>query len=490
MGQVLYRKYRSKSLNDIIGQEHITTTLQRAIESNRIAHAYLLTGPRGVGKTSVARIIAHNINHLAYDDDSPHIDIIELDGASNGRIDEIRELRDMVYVAPVELKYKVYIIDEVHMLSLGAFNALLKTLEEPPAHVVFILATTEAHKLPETIISRTQRFQFRPLDPALVKEHLKTIAKQESIKIDDQALALIAAHGQGSFRDAISLLDQAANYEQPISESTINRLLGIPSDQLVRTLVDSIAAGDRATTLSALDSLFSHGYSAASIAAKLSEDLRNQLVMANTSLPFDTLTWLLRQLIEIPASVDPDKLLEVCLAEAAALNGSVGYKPKTISGPAVQPAEPKPANPITTAKKAKSEVLEVKPPAKPLPQEPATANSRFNEQDWPKVLNVLKSSHNTLYGIVRMATIDTEASGTIKLKFAFPFHMKRINDNRNRQAIIEAITQVTGQQFALTCDVDKSLLENGKTNPAQQSLPEDHLSLISSIFGGGEVVSE
>ncbi|MEN9380090.1 MAG: hypothetical protein RJB15_1786, partial [Pseudomonadota bacterium] len=170
MGQALYRKYRSRSLDEIVGQDHVTSTLKQAIKQGRISHAYLLTGPRGVGKTSIARILAHEINELPYEDDSTHIDIIEIDAASNRRIDEIRELRDKVNIAPTSAKYKVYIIDEVHMLTKEAFNALLKTLEEPPAHVVFILATTDAHKLPETIVSRTQRFSFKPVDKPRVIE--------------------------------------------------------------------------------------------------------------------------------------------------------------------------------------------------------------------------------------------------------------------------------------------------------------------------------
>src|SRR5690348_5210133 len=163
MGQALYRKYRSKTLDEIVGQAHVTTTLSNALKQGRFSHAYLLSGPRGVGKTSIARILAHEINGLPYTDES-HLDIIEIDAASNRRIDEIRELRDRVNAAPVSAKYKVYIIDEVHMLTKEAFNALLKTLEEPPAHVVFMLATTEVHKLPDTIISRTQRFSLKPVD--------------------------------------------------------------------------------------------------------------------------------------------------------------------------------------------------------------------------------------------------------------------------------------------------------------------------------------
>ena len=163
MGLALYRKYRSRSLTDVVGQDHVTTLLARAIQQGSTAHAYLFTGPRGVGKTSIARILAHEINGLAYDEDATHLDIIEIDAASNNGVEDIRDLRDRVQIAPVNARKKVYIIDEVHMLSKAAFNALLKTLEEPPEHVVFILATTDIDKVPETIISRTQRYTFSGL---------------------------------------------------------------------------------------------------------------------------------------------------------------------------------------------------------------------------------------------------------------------------------------------------------------------------------------
>src|ERR1700759_265171 len=221
MGLALYRKYRPKGLADVVGQDHIVTTLQNALKAGKISHAYLFTGPRGVGKTSVARILAHEINNLPYTDESVHLDIIEIDAASNRRIDEIRDLRDKVRVAPAQAKYKVYIIDEVHMLTREAFNALLKTLEEPPAHCIFILATTEVHKLPETIISRTQRFNFQPIEPKTAGEHLHAIAKREKIDISPEAIELLAEHGNSSLRDSISLLDQLSATGGQISEQKV-----------------------------------------------------------------------------------------------------------------------------------------------------------------------------------------------------------------------------------------------------------------------------
>ena len=181
MSRALYRKYRSRSLSEIVGQDQITDVLSRALATNNIGHAYLLTGPRGTGKTSIARILAHEINKLPYTDESDHLDIIEIDAASNNGVDDVRDLREKALIAPINAPKKIYIIDEVHMLSKQAFNALLKTLEEPPAHVVFILATTDFDKVPDTIVSRTQCFNFRLIDPEKVAKHLAIIAKEEDI---------------------------------------------------------------------------------------------------------------------------------------------------------------------------------------------------------------------------------------------------------------------------------------------------------------------
>lgn len=242
MSKALYRKYRSKKLSEVVGQKHITTILENALKQGKIAHAYLFTGPRGVGKTSIARILAHEINNLPYSEEDNHPDIIEIDAASNNGVDDIRQLRNNVQVAPFSAKYRVYIIDEVHMLSKAAFNALLKTLEEPPEHAVFILATTDAHKLPATIISRTQRFVFRFISKEDVCGHLEFIAKNEKIKISKEAIEIIAERGEGSFRDSISLLDQISSISKDGEEITAKLLeetLGLASKIQINALISA-----------------------------------------------------------------------------------------------------------------------------------------------------------------------------------------------------------------------------------------------------------
>jgi DNA polymerase-3 subunit gamma/tau len=279
MGLALYRKYRSKSLDEIVGQSHITDILRRAIETGNVAHAYLLTGPRGVGKTSIARILAHEINKLPYTDESTHLDIIEIDAASNSGVDDIRDLRERVQIAPTSAPKKIYIIDEVHMLSKPAFNALLKTLEEPPEHVVFILATTDVEKLPTTIVSRTQRFNFRAISVEDTVTHLTHIAHKEKISIDDEALRLIAEHSAGSFRDSISMLDQLrSSADKKITRQTVEAVMGLAPQETIDDLLTAYQAGDIATVVTILNHYEQRGTSAASLVRQLISTINARVI--------------------------------------------------------------------------------------------------------------------------------------------------------------------------------------------------------------------
>lgn len=482
MGMALYRKHRPKHLAEVVGQEHITTALANALKTGQISHAYLFTGPRGVGKTSIARILAHEVNGLPYDEEATHLDIIEIDAASNRRIDEIRELRERIHNAPTSATYKVYIIDEVHMLTREAFNALLKTLEEPPAHVIFILATTEDHKLPETIISRTQRYSFRPIEPDKVVDHLRTIAKKEQIKVNDDALRLIAEHGDGSFRDSISLLDQIRNTAEHVTLSDVQHSLGIAPAEVIGRLITTLENASPRTTLEKLQAMYLQGFHAPQIAKQLAEKLRDQLLSGEHMLSTEVISQLLRQLLQVPVAQDNAKLLEIILLEAAltTVNRELGVeddsKPKVKDKKLDQIDNPKP--------KPKAET-DLSTPAPPMDLTFNAENS-LNEQSWQTVLQAIKTNHNTLYSVTRMA-VPTFDGDELTLAFSFPFHQKRLDDVHNRQIISDLIKQTTGQNVKITCIVDTT----ARSKPAAVAAPVEPnpaVETISNIFGGGEMI--
>lgn len=488
MGQALYRKYRSKSLKEIVGQEHITTTLEQALKQAKISHAYLFTGPRGVGKTSVARILAHEINDLPYTDDSVHMDIIEIDAASNRRIDEIRELRDKVYVAPTSAPYKVYIIDEVHMLTKEAFNALLKTLEEPPAHVVFILATTDAHKLPDTIVSRTQRFTFKPAETEKIVALLSDIAKKEKIKISPKALELLAQHAEGSFRDSVSLLDQLDSHNKQIEIEDVRTLLGVPPTEVVENLVSLLGSSRTNELMTQLNDLFLQGYQPAAIAKQISKILRRQLVDHKLELPSETALEILGRLIEVPASHDPERFLEITL---------LSTQPTSLVHANTHEAKKEPAAPT------KIETKEVKETKKMKGKEPepkselkkgqavddAASADELDESIWPKVLQTLKQKHNTLYGVVRMAQPSFQDDSTVQLAFAFAFHKKRIEEASNGQKLADIIQELTGKAVKVECVLDKSAKPPKLSEDRPVEIPPDPgLATINNIFGAAELL--
>jgi DNA polymerase-3 subunit gamma/tau len=296
---VLARKYRSQTFDDVIGQDPIAQTLKNAIKTDRVAHAYLFTGTRGIGKTTMARILAKALNCLSVDAPTTEpcckcdsclainlgedIDVIEIDGATNNGVEQVRELRQNAIYRPARSRFKIYIIDEVHMLTVAAFNALLKILEEPPSHVKFIFATTEPNKVIATIQSRCQRFDFKNIGPAKIAEQLKSILKKEKIKYEDDLILPLAKMANGSMRDGLSLLDRLISTGiEPLSASLLEEFLGCPNSEKIWNLIEQIGNSDDAGTLTAIEDLISTGISEVQIVDALIDYMRDLMVVKST----------------------------------------------------------------------------------------------------------------------------------------------------------------------------------------------------------------
>ena len=292
MYRAFYRKYRPSTFTDVVGQEHITKTLENAVKTGKTSHAYLFTGSRGTGKTSCAKILAKAVNCINSNNGNPCneceickgidsgaiLDIIEIDAASNNGVDNIRDLREEANFTPANAKYRVYIIDEVHMLSIGAFNALLKTLEEPPAHVIFILATTEVHKLPSTILSRCQRFDFKRIPPEAIAERLKEVALKENLQLSDDGAMLIARIADGAMRDALSLLDRCSSYEGIIDSAAVASSAGLAGREHIFELCNCIIEKDAAKALEVVNKLYNDSCDMERLITELTSHFRNLMV--------------------------------------------------------------------------------------------------------------------------------------------------------------------------------------------------------------------
>ena len=471
MGQALYRKYRSKSLDEIVGQSHITDMLGKAITADKIAHAYLLTGPKGVGKTSIARILAHEINALPYTDESTHLDIVEIDAASNNGVDDIRELRDKVQIAPTSARKKVYIIDEAHMLSKPAFNALLKTLEEPPEHVVFILATTDVDKLPATIISRVQRFNFRAIGEQDATAHLRKIADTEKIKITDDALALLAHQGKGSFRDSISLLDQFSSLgDGPITRELVEGVLGLADADTVAQLLAAYEAHDLKAIVQLVGDSEARGTPAVILAEQLIRSIREQIVEKPHLLS------LLDNLLEITRSAWPHIKLLTALssdmprvpAPAAAPRPTPALKSSLPEAPKA-PKPPKAA--IATA--ATQPEVKVEPPATPKPATKKPATAQVTEFPWQDFLTALKTESMGTYTLLTKCAYDY-SDGVLTLYAGKPFSKNRLEKT---QSTIQAAMASVGVP-----DAELAILAESK--PASDS----QTAAVLAMMGGGEEV--
>ena len=431
--QSLYRKYRSQTFADLVGQEAASRALQGAIISARVAHAYLFSGSRGTGKTSAARLLAKALNCTGRARDSAEpcnkcqscievtagsaLDLIEIDAASNRGIDEIRDLREKVNLSPALGPYKVYIIDEAHMLTEPAFNALLKTLEEPPAHVVFVLCTTDAQKIPLTVIGRCQQFVFRRHSEEQIISRLTHIATTEKVQVDSEAMQLIARTAQGSMRDAVGLLDQLVPLAAgPISLESARSLLGIADPRLLDALLDDVLAGRAAEALTEVNRIYAAGAELRQVVRGLMEGCRDRLVAALTKHDQATarrLSGVLDALLHLDGEVrrhaEPRFLVEATLARLAVDAGSeplVGQPAQTVIG---QPAPPPEA---------------LRPSTSPASGEVKSAAPVAPVMGWNEVLEKLNRT-------VRAAYLDAqpEVDGSLLvLWFRYGFHHKKAQE--------------------------------------------------------------
>lgn len=449
----LYRKYRPTKLADVVGQEQVTSILENSLKQNNISHAYLFIGPRGTGKTSVARILAHAINNFDYQVEDSYLDIIEIDAASNTGVDNIRELREKSIIAPTDGKYKVYIIDEVHMLTKSASNALLKTLEEPPAHVIFIMATTDAHKVPITISSRTQVFTFKLADPEVMLKHLQSICQKEHIQIDDSALKTVIARGGGSFRDTLSLLDQISSLSDgQITSEMVQNALGLPSAEVITQILQAATEGNTDVVHQQLFTLLNSGLRAETI----TEELITQ-IMKN---PEPSTISILSKLTEVKPPFAEAKLL---VALIASTNSS-----------SVAPAKTPPRK-VVAAKVATPEVV-IQNIADEVQNDAATQEVNTvpsGDFNWEDFLSSIHPEYHTLY--TQLTKCDYEIKdNALHLYPTSKFTQKFLENSEHQQNLIQHL-----QGYGLVIhDHNDSKISKDPT-----------LSQISAIMGNVQAVS-
>ena len=493
--QALYRKWRPKTFDDVIGQTHVTETLKNEVKSGRISHAYLFTGSRGTGKTSCAKILSKAINCLNPQKGNPCgeceicksieqeniLDIVEIDAASNNGVENIRSMREEVVFSPTKSKYRVYIVDEVHMLSTGAFNAFLKILEEPPPHVVFILATTEIHKLPTTIVSRCQRFDFHRLSPDDISERIKYICEKENIKIDNEAVNIISVCADGAMRDALSILDQCANAcNRDINENSVRQILGISGIEYLSEIYGHIKSGNAKECIKSINKMYVQSKSMDRFCKELLEYFRDLMILKITK---KTVNSSLRSID--PSELDLNKILyslDVLQESYKNINAGVDKKIE-MEIALVKICENQSQNHIISpdSKIKKVESVEYnKPPPPPFPPISNIVEEKTDENtflQWNEILENLKnnSSMKSLY--ISLKNSQAYISGDYVLidsKNDLAFELLR--QSKYRAEIRSIVKDITGKQYKLG-PYKKSSTEPEKVDPLNE--------LIKTAESGG-----
>lgn len=473
MSIALYRKYRPQNFDELVAQDNITKILKNAVKNGQLSHAYLFTGSRGTGKTSTARILAKAVNceNLTSDgnpcnecrvcksiSDGTFLDLVEIDAASNRGIDQIRELKERIEFSPSEGRYKIYIIDEVHMLTNEAFNALLKTLEEPPEHVIFILATTDAHKLPATILSRCQRYDFRLGNDGELKGMLKEVAKREGIKVEDSALDIIVRNAKGSYRDSLSLLDVVLNGQpkdsdiNTVTEQEVRSVLGIPEFTLVNDLLESLLSGDSKRSLECIKEVEVKGINISQFVSYTLEILREVLVakFSGEDIEYSFANGLEQKnlVLLINAFINAERELKNTSNQILILQMIIPLfsKDQPIQKKIVKNVQ-KPTEVILEKKSEKVEVIN---------SDANILNVEDIKKSWKDIVEKIKPQNNTLAAFLSVSRALDVNGDVLNVEVPFKFYKDQIEDYESKQIITKSINDVLSVSCRIICTVNDS----------------------------------